>query len=399
MLNYLKRLQDERDSLTQTATTITETAAAEERDVTETERASISAMAERCASIDGQLVTFAAQAESQRAYATLRGQLAQHEDEAEAAPVQRRSAPPARPESWGEMFVNSPQFRGFEGHGSSGRLDVPGVFATRDPITIADWGNTLQPSRYIPPHPAITTPLLDAVSHTTTANNMIEWFTVGGAYPLAGVVAEGALKPEADIPYTLHSDALKTYAHYKPISRQALEDIPQIQSIVEGQLQGGIYSKLEVDTGAALAAAALTEIDSSGGMLAALRRAIGQVQAVGFPNAHDLVLNPADWADLDLDVMAATSNGPQGGAPFWGLHPISTVGVPVGTAYVGDLKAAVNIFDRGSATVYMTDSHSDYFVRNLLIILAETRALPTVQQGAAVVRVTDTSVAEPPAAA
>ena len=40
------------------------------------------------------------------------------------------------------------------------------------------------------------------------------------------------------------------------------------------------------------------------------------------------------------------------------------------------------------AEVFMTDSHDDYFVRNLLLLLAETRALATVPDPAAIAECT-----------
>ena len=64
MITYLKRLTDERDSLTAAATDLAEKAATEERDLTDTEKASMTAWSTRCAEIDGQLTEYNAQAES-----------------------------------------------------------------------------------------------------------------------------------------------------------------------------------------------------------------------------------------------------------------------------------------------------------------------------------------------
>ena len=40
-----------------------------------------------------------------------------------------------------------------------------------------------------------------------------------------------------------------------------------------------------------------------------------------------------------------------------------------GTAYVGDFKEAMTLFDRGNLAVYMTDSHASEFVDNVLRLL------------------------------
>ena len=71
-----------------------------------------------------------------------------------------------------------------------------------------------------------------------------------------------------------------------------------------------------------LAAAAATIPDvTDADLLAAIRVGIGTVQAAGYaPNA--VLLNPADWADLDIAVMGATLARPDGRQTFWGLRPI-----------------------------------------------------------------------------
>jgi hypothetical protein len=182
------------------------------------------------------------------------------------------------------------------------------------------------------------------------SSGSIEWYTYPAAYPLAAVVAEGALKPEADVVPELQTASLNTYAHWKAITRQALEDIPRIQSIVESQLRGGLYRKLEADAAAALNGATLTAVDGAGDLLAGIRVGIGTVGAAGYT-----------------------------------------------TAYVGDFQNGLTLFDRGTTAVMLTDSHADYFIRNMLLILAETRALPAVTEPAALVKVTE-GVAAPPLA-
>ena len=57
MLTYVQNLTSghERESLTASATSLTEAAATESRDLTETELSSLQSWSERCAAIDSQL--------------------------------------------------------------------------------------------------------------------------------------------------------------------------------------------------------------------------------------------------------------------------------------------------------------------------------------------------------
>jgi hypothetical protein len=353
-------------------------------------------MQTRCAEIDGQLTTYSEQLESTRRYATLRAHLGT-ESEGEGAEgegaIQRRAprppAPPTPSARWGAMFVESAQFRSYEGHGSSGRVDLPlglDELETRAPIDLASAWNTTNPLVYVPPPPQISTPLIGAVNSVTTSVNTISVLTYPGAPPDAVVVPEGTPKPEADYLPTEFTASLDTLAHWKPITRQALEDIPQIRSIVENALRAGIATKIDKTITDNLAAATLTAVGTTVD-LDNIRIGIGTVQAAGYPNANTVLLNPTDWAALDIAVMGATSNGPQSAGNFWGLRPIASAGVPAGTAYVGDFKAGVTLFTRGSASVYLTDSHSDYFIRNILVVLAEARAKSVVTEARALVEI------------
>jgi HK97 family phage major capsid protein len=108
-------------------------------------------------------------------------------------------------------------------------------------------------------------------------------------------------------------------------------------------------------------------------------------------------MNPADWQSFDL--LKATAGqfyfgGPlQLGTPtLWGLPVIQTEAVPQGTCYVGDLRQAV-LWDREQAAITATDSHNDFFIRNLVAILAELRAAFGVIRPSAIVKVTLTAPA------
>ena len=54
---------------------------------------------------------------------------------------------------------------------------------------------------------------------------------------------------------------------------------------------------------------------------------------------------------------------------------MSVPGLAAGTTVVGDFKTAITLFDRGQTSVFVTDSHADFFLRNQLVILAEARML------------------------
>ena len=392
MLTYLRQLTAERDSLTATATALAETAATEGRDLTETEAASLASMQTRCAAIDSQLTTYSGQLDATRAYAALRGRLSETTDDGGALdPPAPRGAPQLAtraPEGWGELFTASAEFRAYNGRGSSAEVALPGLFE-RAPVLLGTFPGDLPPYYHTPVGWSQTTPLLDAVGHINTNSNVIQWYTWPGMAPPAGEVPEGTDKPEMVYDPTPHTDTLATYAHYKALSRQALEDIPQIQSVIEGTLRKGVIQAIDNAVAAALNAPASgiptsTAVD----LLTGIRVAIGNVQARGYVNPNAAVMNPADFAAIDLAVMVESVAGPARQGQVWGVPIIPATAVPVGTVFVGDMKSCVSLFARNQVAAYMTDSHADYFVKNLLVILAEQRALAAVTEPNAAEKVT-----------
>ena len=137
----------------------------------------------------------------------------------------------------------------------------------------------------------------------------------------------------------------------------------------------------EAQAAAALVSATLPTASGTS-LLEAIRNAIGDVQAEGYePNA--VLLNPADWAAMDIEVYTDTLNGPMIGQRFWGLTPIPHIAQTAGTATVGDFSNGVERYTRTGVNLYITDSHASTFIANVFTLLAESRELTVVTRPAA----------------
>lgn len=299
---------------------------------------------------------------------------------AAAGRVARREKSPAEQEtgSLGDLFTRSNVFAEYRGVGTSSRFSVD-VPLTRNLInSTTEPGSVFvsQPVKWVPPQPSFTNPLLGLANIVSVSTGSVEWVELPPRAPLAGVVAEGDLKPEATLTATTKSDSLKTIAHWIPVARQTLEDGPQVRSWIDGQLVRGVNDKVE-----ALAADALTgaTLGSATGadLLGAIRAGIAQVQANGWrPSA--IAINPNDAAQIDLAIMAGTLGGAAINGSVFGVQLVPVAAVPAGAPIVGDFAAGLTVFTRSNTEVFITDSHSDYFVRNQFVILAERRALAAV---------------------
>lgn len=399
---YLQRLLDERDNLTRSATSITDTAARAERDVTETEAGSLAAMATRCAEIDGQVSIYQGQQASARAYAGLRSSVLdadEREDDSggggTTTAVATRSATLETREidddSFGATFEQrAPEiFAAWSGQGRSAPVELGSCLDERAVITTAEVGGAVEKVRRIPTPPAYSSPLLALVNVVPVASGVIEWLRFGpNPGSEAKEVAEGALKLEADFEFALNEDKLKTFAHWKAATRQALDDVSSLRSMIENRLRVGLQRKLATEVGDVLNADADIPTLAAATLLAGIRVAMGTFDDESGYAATGVALNPLDWAQLDIDSLGQTLQGPVRNTGAWGLRFASSSRIPAGTAFVGDFGSALTLFDRRVTNVFASDSHADFFIRNQIIVLAETRALAVVEEPAALIKVT-----------
>lgn len=301
----------------------------------------------------------------------------------------------SQPLSFGDQFINSDQFREYRFRGNSSVYEVEerALITTGTP----DWDKALyKPQMVTFASPTDNFPLFDVCGVETVSTGSVEWVQygygatadadLGNAGNAAAVVAEGAQKPESTLGARVSGATLDTTAHFVNVSRQSLEDSARLRSIVDGLLLRGVLYKEHLALAAAISGATLpTATDTD--LLAAIRIGMGTVQAAGW-NPNAVLLNPADWAALDISVMGSTLNGPQNRQAFWGLVPVASNTQPEGTATVGDFKAGVSHFRRSSIGVYVSDSHSGNFTLNIFTILAERRTYSVVSNPSALCEAT-----------
>lgn len=397
MLKYVEDLVAERDHLTEMATALGDTAHDEGRQLSDAEAAQLGEWQTRCAELDSQIESHSKVLESTRKWADLKGRL----EAGDTPPTPRRRAPGRAVEvrSAGQTFIDSDIFKDYTGAGSSSWVHLPGVLETRswqtraagDPITTGDlspdgWPGLIAPYLFEAPRPRWDSPLLGLVNVEPIGSGSVEYFYFEPADPgPAPVVAEGAAKPPADIKLVLKAAPLQTFAWWKAITRQALEDFPRIRTIVEDYLRRGVINAMEGAVGAALNADTNVQTVANASLLAAIRLGAAMVDDQGF-TANGVLLNATDWANMDVGLLYSTLGGPTGATNFWGLTPVASNTVAEGTAYVGDFRDGVTFFDRRVTDVRLTDSHAGYFVENKIVVLAEGRGLAAVTQPLAIVK-------------
>jgi len=222
-------------------------------------------------------------------------------------------------------------------------------------------------------------------------------------------------KPESALTFEEASAAVKTIAHWIPLTRQAIADAVQLQSYVENRLLVGLERRFNSQvwngdgTGANLTGILNTsdiqELDDTyfGGdpvMNAGTDienfdralRAVTEVELTGDAMATFMAMNPRDIEKFQ--TVTDANKQYMGGGPFnaggvsrlWSYPIARDRAIPEGTVIVGDGTMAA-IWDREDANI-LIDTINDQFVRNMLTVLAEMRAALTVFRPAAFAVVT-----------
>lgn len=362
----LTRLMEERDEVRAAAVALAESDSFNPEDETYSE------LKKRAAELDRRIGELAALNEARAAADSLDAKLARS---ARGREQRSNGREPAARESWGAAFVRSDVFTGYGRHGQSAKLDVEMRELPTGLSDLAGAGWNGATSQIDASGPVTPTPLLDASTSVQVSGNAVEfvaWNKVAGG---AAVVPEKGEKPSVEFAPAVTSSTLEMVAAYTQLTRQLIEDAAAVRSLIDGELRREVIRKEEAQAAAAIAAAALPTATGAD-LLAAIRNGMATVQGAGYaPNA--VLLNPADYADLDVSLIGAT-NGPIVNRTFWGLTPIASAEQPAGSAVVGDFKTAVQHFYRSEVQLFITDSHANTFLSNVFTLLAERRSLTAV---------------------
>lgn len=199
---------------------------------------------------------------------------------------------------------------------------------------------------------------------------------------------EGGRKPKSSLVLAQETATVKTIAHWIPATKRALSDAAQIRTLIDNFLEYGLEEELEdqivngdgtgEDFEGILSVTGVQAQAWDTNLFVTARKAKRKVRTVGRAQATAFLLNPEDNERIDLAMDANDrfyGNGPFGLGPdvLWGIPRIETEALAPGTGLCGDFRQAV-LWDREQAAIQVSDSHEDFFVRNLVAILAEMRA-------------------------
>ena len=325
----------------------------------------------------------------------------------------------------GERFVNAPEIKEFLGRFPNGRIpestkglmsppvafktlltglsdtsagafvatDVTGIYEPlgRRPLTVRDLVTNLTTESDTVEFVRQTAKVTQA---TPTAESNVTTYT--GA---TGQV-EGA-KPEGAMAFERVTETVKTIAVWIPATKRALSDAGQLRGLIDSELRADLEEDLEDEivagsgsgehfTGILNTSNVLTQAWDTD-MLTTIRKARTAVTVTGRSRPTALLVHPNDAEALDLlkDLQGRYYfGGPAdgGAARVWRVPVVECEALTEGEALLGDFRKAI-IWDREQASISISDSHEDFFVRNMVAILGEMRAAFGVRRPSAFCKV------------
>lgn len=316
--------------------------------------------------------------------------------EIEQKMVQRTEEPVAA-KSIGQMVTDSDEVKDFIKSGGKGRVSVA-IKAIISALTTDANGSAgdlivpqRQPGIIAPPQRRLT--MRSLIMPGQTSSNAIQYVKETGFTNSAATVSEtaGSTKPQSEIKFDLVTAAVTTIAHWVLATKQILDDVPQLQSYIDGRLRyglafvednqilngsgtgtdlNGLYTQATAFAAPVTIPTPVTKIDVI--RLAMLQSFLAELPPSG------IVLNPIDWATIEL-VKDTTGrhiigNPQDGTAPrLWRLPVVETPAMTVDKYLVGAFDTGAQLFDREEANVEISTEDSDNFRKNLVTIRAEER--------------------------
>lgn len=324
---------------------------------------------------------------------------------------------PNSPRSMGEQFVQSEQYKSLKASGvldsDSGRFDTGRIVLTPRPAIGAAASDVIQTEsggpgvdlvlpQYLPGIlPLRQRPL--AVRDLFTQGRMTSGdslsyaaqtgFDNGAAAVMQSTTTTDAagVKPQSSIAWERRTAPAEWIATYMVTTRQALADAGVIASLIDNQ--GRLMLRLEEEDQllngngtppnldgilqiANTQTLDLTGVDNLDGIRTARRLVRTGLSRL---EADWVVLNPEDSEEFDL--LKDGNNQYRGGNPIgnftfdqtiWRLTRAESEALTPGTAVVG-ARAGATVYERQPITVLTADQHSDFFIRNLIVVLFEER--------------------------
>ena len=336
---------------------------------------------------------------------------------------------PGRGKSLGEQFVEAEAWKAWLSRFPNGRIPESAKGLMSPPIgfktLLTGLSDTSAGAFVQTDYTGIYEPLgrrpltiRDLITVETTQSDTVEFVRQTAKVTQAAPVAESNVttysgatgevegeKPEGAMAFEKVTETVKTIAVWVPATKRALSDAGQLRGLIDNELRADLDEDLEDEiVDGSGSGEHLTGILNTSGVLSqawdtdlltTIRKARTAVTVTGRSRPTAMAVHPNDAEALDLlkddqgrYYFAGPANG--GAERVWRVPVVECEALTEGEGLMGDFRKAV-LWDREEGNVSVSDSHSDFFIRNMVAILAEMRAAFGLRRPSAFVKVTLTN--------
>ena len=326
---------------------------------------------------------------------------------------------PAEVKTVGQQFTESDAYKNYKQHGVKG---VDSKIETKTTLTTTGYPPEVlrQPGilETALRNPDTVISLFDVINTDQNSFSYLEETTFTNN---AAEAAEGSAVGEAALAFTEQTEAIRKLGIFIPVTDELIADEAGIQGYLNSRLQTMIKLRLDsqllagdgtapnleglLDAGkSSVGSSDFNSYSGNLGRIGAIYNAITDIRVNAFTEPDAIVMHPNDWNQIVTSVgadFAGTSSagyaeksplfvaaGGMGAGPaaqIWGIKVVPTTAISNNTVLVGKFGGgeAANVVMRQGIELAVTDSHSDFFIKNQLAIRATMRVgFPVYRQAA-----------------
>lgn len=307
-----------------------------------------------------------------------------------------------------ELMADMPEYARFfenEGYRGESRIELPRVevlgrdeFHARLEGRLPLFGATIDAQDLVPVdqrlYPPVWIPqrtprVFDLVGKGATNSDTIKYAKEVTHTSAAAETARGVAYSEATYDWDQVTISVADIGHFATLHRDNLADQAQLDTAIRSLLGADLMRKVDDlivngtggDIEGILQTATIGSVarTTDEPILDLLHRAITNIRLNLFDDPDYIVMHPTDIHSATIEK--ATDSGvyqlgmPGSATPMtiWGYPVVSSTVLSQGTALVGNFGLGAMLWLRSGLTVRVSDSHSDYFTKRLVAVLAEFR--------------------------
>lgn len=240
--------------------------------------------------------------------------------------------------------------------------------------------------------PGIAKPLTirDVLPSGSTSAIMVVGTREASYTNAAAETAQGAAKPESAVTFEQFNTPIETVATWIKVSKQLLSDAPSVVSYINGRLFYMLDERIDLqllkgtgvtpNLGGLQKTGNFTAFTTTSGanLIGSINKAKYDLWAKGYtPDA--VILNPADWAAIELARESGATGAYLYGAPGtvastnpFGVRVVLSSNQTAGQMTIGAFNRAAMVWNREGAVVE-AGFVADDFTKNLVTLRAECR--------------------------